>query len=217
MVSYSYPLDFPSAAVFAVDYAPQHASAIGRSPFTLKGDVQAYQGQLRRWTVTLAPQQDQDTIAALETFLLKLNGREGTFLLGDPARASARGSYDSGSDTPLLDSAGSPSVNLEGDRVLVTDGWRSNQTGLLKAGDPIQLGSGATASLHTCLDDVDSDGSGIAEIDIWPRLRRTHADNAPLTITGAKGLWKLAGDPQWSVSPGLIYDGFTFDIVEWWT
>lgn len=217
MVSYSYPLDFPSAAVFSVEYAPQHAAAIGRSPFTFKGDVQAYQGQLRCWTVTLPPQQDQDVIAALETFLLKLNGREGTFLLGDPARAAARGSYDSGLDFPVVDSAGSPSLNLEGDRVLLTDGWRANQTGLLKAGDHFQLGSGATASLVTCLSDVNSDALGAAEIDIWPRLRRTPADNAALTITGAKGLWKMDQDPRYGVSPGLIYDGFSFDIVEWWT
>lgn len=217
MSAYIYPLDFPAAAIFSVDYAPVSVAAMGHSPFTGKPDAQIYSGHWWVWTVTLPPQQDEDTIAALETFFLELNGQEGTFLLGDPKRASARGSYDSGLDSPVVDSAGSPSVNLEGERRLLTDGWRANQTGLLKRGDVFQIGSGGTASLHTSLRDVDSDGTGAAEIDIFPRLRRTPDDNAALTIDEPKGLWKLAEPVTWSSLPGNIYDGFSFTIREWWT
>lgn len=216
MVSFTYPLDFPTAGISAIMHRPQSAVAVGRSPYSGKGDVQVYSGQMRLWTVDITPPNVAADIAELEAFFLKLNGPEGTFLLGDPKRPSPRGAYSSGSDTPLVKSDGGGSPNQAGDRVLVTDGWRNNGTGLLLEGDLIQLGSAGTASLHTVLTDVDSDGSGEAEIDIWPRLRRTPSDNDALVLSSPKGLWKLGGDPSWLADITDFYDGFQIDIQEWW-
>lgn len=213
MVSFTYPLDFPDLDIVAIRHSPRSAVTASRSPFSYAGDVQVYAGQRRVWRVELAPLTRESEQAALEGFLMRLNGREGTFLLGDPVRGAPRGAYDAGSDTPLLDSSGSPAGNQARDRVLVTDGWRNSGTGLLLQGDMIQLGSGATASLHTVLSDVDSDGTGAAEIDIWPGLRRTPNDNEALTLSAPKGLWKLVEAPDYDADPGVY--GVTLDIEEW--
>ena len=115
----------------------------------------------------------------LIAFMLKLNGTYGTFTLGDPLNTSPRGV---GTGTPLVN-GGSQTGNS-----LVTDGWTSGQTGILKAGDWIQLGSGSTSRLYKILSDANSNGSGQATFDIWPNLRSSPADNAAITVSSPKKL-----------------------------
>jgi hypothetical protein len=137
-------------------------------------------------------------------FLLKLNGPFGTFLLGDPLGATARGVA---TGTPLVN--GGSQVGNE----LITDGWTTSQTGILRAGDYIQIGSGATAQLYKILDDVNSDGSGNATLTIWPSLRSSPADEAVITVSSPKGNFRLTTQPSWDIDEASIY-GMTFGARE---
>jgi len=138
-------------------------------------------------------------------FLLKMNGVYGTFLLGDKANPATRGV---GTGTPLVNGA-----SQTGDE-LITDGWTADTTGILKAGDWIQLGSGSSTRLYKVLDDVNSDGSGNATINIFPSLRSSPDDDATITVSNTQGLWRLASnETEYSIDNMSIY-GMTFACVE---
>lgn len=97
---------------------------------------------------------------------------------------------------------------------MITDGWTTSTTGILKAGDWIQLGSGSATRLHKVLDDVNSDASGNATLSIWPSLRSSPSDNAQITVSSPKGQWRLASNEiQYSIDEASVY-GITFACVE---
>jgi hypothetical protein len=177
---------------------------IAASPFTGQQQVYRHQGQIWEAEVSLPPMK-RDEAEQVAAFLLKMNGQYGTFLLGDPANAAPRGV---GTGTPLVNGG-----SQTGDGLL-TDGWTANTTGILKAGDWIQLGSGSATRLYKVLDDVNSDSGGNASLTIWPNLRSSPADNAQITVLAPKGQWRLSSnDIQYSIDNASIY-GITFACVE---
>lgn len=201
----TYPLALPPTFRRAAwRMAGRSAVAVTPSPFTFRPEVQVWPGQA--WGVNLVvPPQPEDFARAWCAWGLSLNGREGTFLMGDPARPAPRGV---GTGTPLVKGAGQTG------QTLVTDGWTAGQAGILKAGDYLQLGSGSGAWLHMVLADAASDGSGNATFDIWPRLRVSPADNAPIVVINAQGRWRLVSNEWgWDVAAGRLY-GFAIDCVE---
>ena len=215
MVSFTFPLTAPTISPVSVRIGLESRVAVGASDFTFAEDVQVYPG--RRWLMEIEwpPLQADADIRAMEQFLIRLNGREGTFLYGEPRRTSPAGSYSSGSDTPVCDTAGSPLPNNKGDRVLYTRGWRNNGSDLLLPGDMLQLASGSNASLQKVMSAVSSDGSGYAAIDIWPGLRRQPADGAAITLSNPVGLWRQAVNRQgWTHRTGNIRDGFRMTAIE---
>jgi hypothetical protein len=137
--------------------------------------------------------------------LASLNGREGSFLLGDTANTSPRGTA---TGTPLVNGAGQTGYDL------ATDGWTPNITGILRAGDWLQLGSGSTARLYKVMQDANSNGTGQATLTLWPRLRSSPADNAAITVSSPKGRFMLAMDgAEWSIDEAKIY-GLSFTAME---
>ena len=171
-----------------------------RSPFTFQRQVQMNQGQMWMASFDLPPM-ERDEAEEWLAFLTKLNGRAGTFLLGDPDAVTPRGAALGTPQVKGADQTGS---------TLVTDGWDADVTGVLKAGDYIQVGE----RLHKLLDDADSDATGEATLSIWPRLRESPADNAIVTINGAKGRFCLAGNVNgWSTDDLMMY-GLSFSAEE---
>ncbi len=69
--------------------------------------------------------------------------------MGDPVNTSPRGAA---TGTPLVKGASQTG------NTLTTDGWTTGVTGILKAGDWIQLGTGSTSTLHKLQQAADSDG-----------------------------------------------------------
>lgn len=202
----SYPLTLPSTR-FPARVRMRALSVVGasESPFTLEQEIQAHQGQRWEADIELPPISDQDVAEAWLAFLLSLNGREGTFLMGDPAQLTYRGI---GGGSPLVNGAGQTG------RTLAIDGCPLSTTGWLKAGDVIQLGTGSTSRLHKVLAQANTNGAGQVTLDIWPRLRYSPADNAPVTISGCVGLWRLASnDTGWDVGFARTY-GLSFAAVE---
>lgn len=208
----SYPVSMPAEpGISAIGFGGASAVAVQRSPFSFAEEVQVWSGQQWQVSVTVSPLVDRDLAEPWLAFLLSLNGREGTFLLGDPVATTPRGIA---TGTPVSASGGSPQVNEKGDRVIYTDGWTIGQTGILKAGDYIQIGSGASARLHKVLADANSDGSGRAALDIWPALRADVPDATAITTNAAKGVFRLTSNTmRWDVRDGIIY-GVTFSAAE---
>ena len=200
----SYPLSLPTTSSIArIRLTANDIVGISQSPFTAAQQVYKYPGQFWEAEVTLPPMKRADAEYWV-AFLLKLNGPFGTFLLGDPLGATARGVA---TGTPLVN--GGSQVGNE----LITDGWTVSQTGILKAGDYLQLGSGATAQLYKVLDDANSDGSGNATFTIWPSLRSSPADNAAITVTNTAGNFRLTTPAAWDIDEASIY-GMTFGARE---
>ena len=201
----SYPVTFPaSIGVSSINIRAKTVVGVSSSPFTGQQQVYKHQGQWWEAEVSLPPMK-RDEAEQVVSFLIKMNGQYGTFLMGDFLSTAPRGI---GTGTPLVNGA-----SQAGDE-LVTDGWTVSTTGILKAGDWIQLGSTSTSTLHKVLDDVTSDASGNATLNIFPKLRSAPDDNAIITISSPKGRWRLASnETDYAIDNASIY-GMTFACIE---
>lgn len=201
----TYPLTLPTAGLFTrFSLTTQSANVESVSPFTLEKQIQTHQGMLWRAGITLAPMKRAEA-ETWRSFFLKLNGKQGTFLLGDLGAKLPRGIA---TGVPLVDGAGQSGQELN------TKGWTTGVTGILLAGDYIQIGTGLTSRLYKVLDDVDSDGGGLATFDIWPRLRESPADNAVIVVNEAKGLFRLSDNISSSEVGTNAFYGFGFRATE---
>lgn len=148
----------------------------------------------------------RDQAAAWVNFLLKLRGMTGTFLMGDPDGAEPQGVA---TGTPKVNGS-----NAAGSKTLATKGWTTGVSGILLAGDYIQVGTGTATRLYRVLTDANSDGSGHATLDIFPRLRETLVDNVTITTENCVGCFRLANNTRsWSLDTSLIY-GIDFKAIE---
>ena len=189
----SYPLALPtSIGIAEITLSADNAVAISQSPFTFQQQVIRHPGQ--RWSASVSiPPVRRDLAEPWVAFLLALNGPVGTFLLGDPNAKAPRGSATSATITGAAGAA-SPTITM---------------IGTLLAGDYIQVGSGATATLHKVL----QDRTGTGTIEIWPALRST-VTGATVTLTNTVGRFRLSGNQQsFSINNASIY-GISFDCVE---
>lgn len=192
----TYPINHPSTPDFAsVDPVMGSRVASVQSPFTAQKQNQVHQGQYWRMEVKLPPIKKGADSDAWLSFFAKLNGKEGTFYLGlDPLKATPRGTP---SGTPVVDGANQTGQTLD------TRGWTASATGVLLEGDYIQVGD----YLYMVMTDVDSDSSGDATLDIWPRLRTSPADGSSITTSNAKGLFQLASNERpWREIPPDFYE-----------
>ena len=181
----SYPLSLPNTTSFAsARMTARSVVGVSESPFTGAQQVQKHQGQWWEFEAALAPMTRANAELWI-SFLISLNGQQGTFLLGDPLGSTVRGV---GTGTPLVKGASQTGNSL------ITDGWTATQTGILKAGDYFQLGTGSTSKLYKVLADANSDGSGDATFDIWPSINTAVANDSALTVASAKGVFRLASN-----------------------
>lgn len=198
-MSYTYPLTFPNIGIKSINIRAQNVVGASISPFTGQQQVYRHQGQWWEMEVTMPAMKraDAEQVAA---FLLKMNGRYGTFLLGDPANTSPRGT---GAGNPVV------SVANQSATLFASSGWTAFSE-VLKAGDWISIDN----RLYKVLDDALSDGSGVANIYVWPNLRSAYPVGTAITINSPKGLWRLStNDTNFSIDEASVY-GVTFACVE---
>jgi hypothetical protein len=89
-----------------------------------------------------------------------------------------------------------------------------NRTDYLKSGDFMQIGGGTSRQLFKVLTNTDTDGTGAATVDVWPNVRTSIANNAPVTVEAAQGVFRLSSNEQsWSVNNAAIY-GISFSAME---
>lgn len=204
----AYPLDLPTiTGVKSINLRTLNAVGVSRSPFTFKEQVFTHQGQMFQADIEL-PTLSRSQAEHWVTFLVKLKGQQGTFLLGDPTSATSRGSAASNAGTPVVQGAGQTGDTLS------IQGAPANQTGYLLKGDYIQLGSGSSATLHKVLNDVNTGASGTASLDIYPAMRTAASDGGTVIVSNARGVFRLASNQtDWSIDDLQRYS-ITFQAIE---
>ena len=203
----SYPLALPThTGIAQIELRATNAVAYSRSPFTFAGQAHAYAGKAWQADVTL-PSMKREDAERWVAWLISLKGQLGTFYLGDPAATTPLGSARD-TDTILVDGAVS-----SGDTIAI-DSAPASQTDYLKAGDYMEIGTGVNRQLFKVLNDVDTDGTGSATVDVWPNVRTSIADDAAVTVQSAEGIFRLASNEQsFSINEASIY-GITFGAIE---
>lgn len=205
----TYPVSLPTTiGIGSIELRARNVVSLTESPFTLKQQVVAHAGQ--RWEASInLPPSRRDLMEGWVAFLTSLRGPYGTFYLGDPNAATARGTASTTPGTPVIATA-----MTSGDNSVHLSGLPVSETGYLEVGDYIQLGSGSTSTLHKVLEQVDSDISGEATFDVWPAVRRTVSLSEAVVVDDAKGLFRLASDvSSWSINNASVY-GISFEAVE---
>lgn len=201
----AYPLAFPSVSgVRSISWGVDTVRQVSESPYTLQRQVYRHMGERWRLLVEL-PAMKREHAAEWESFLLLLDGGYGTFLFGDVFNPFPRGKAFG---TPVVDG----NVSSLG-KTLRTRGWNANVEGILKAGDKIQLGN----YLHQVLRDANSDGTGSATLDVFPRLREQYTDGISIITANAKGRFQLANTNGGVLSQIGIQGSYSlnsFEIVE---
>lgn len=200
MTNYTMPT---SPRIQSVVFRMASRNAISTSPFTFQQQVIAHQGQ--RWEVDVSlPPMRREQAALWLSWLAKLDGTLNTFNIGDPMNASPQGSAGG---TPLVAGASQTGASIN------IDGCTTSQTGWLKAGDYIQIGAAEDARLYMVTDDVDTNGSGQATVNIWPQIRTAPSDNASVIVSNTVGTFRLASDAStWSFDNAKTY-GIQFSGV----
>lgn len=201
----SYPISLPSSPAFRTcRITPRHVAGMSESPFSL--EQQVYDWNAGRWEAEMSwPPMTRAQAAPIIAALVSLKGRAGTFLLGDPDFTSPAGVA---TGTPLVNGAHTARATS-----LATKGWTAGVTGILKAGDRIQLGSGATARMHMVLSDANSDGSGNAVLDVWPPLRSDYSDGAAIVTSNVKSVFRLVAPATWESDEVPLF-GISLSAVE---
>jgi hypothetical protein len=196
-VSISYPLT-PPTQLGPQECKMRCVSVVGEtdSPFSGNQQVQQWPAQWFEMDISLPPmmraanlsgRSDKRYTAELWfTMLAALGGKFGTVLMGDPNATTAAGI-----------ATGSPTVASGGaavapNNVIGTTGWTINTTGILLAGDYIQLTpSGAPQRLYKNLFDANSDAGGNASLTVFPMLHEAIPGGTVITVVSPKGTFRL--------------------------
>jgi len=188
----TYPLTVPDGYIQSYHIDAQVNSTEVRSIFTSAQSTYLWGSGLWVGHIDLRPMRGADA-ATWQAFIMSLQGQTGTFLLGDPLKATPLGA---GGGSPVVDGADQSGAEL------AISGAPASVTGWLKAGDHIQVGTGATTHLHAVLKDVNTNGSGGATIDVWPALRGAPANGGAVVINSPKGIWRMTDRTNgWAVAP----------------
>jgi hypothetical protein len=204
-----YPLDSPTQfGVAAVNWGVRTNSARARSPWSLEDYVQVFDGAMWRGSLSIMPQTTVEA-RSLTAWLVALQGRRGTFLLGDPAAENPLGSSRLAPGSPVVNGSGQVGQDL------LVSGMPANTVNYLRAGDYLQIGVGLAARLHMTLTDVNSDAAGQSTISIWPSIRLPTTNGTPITVISPQGIFSLAsGEQSWNVRRPVIYDEINLDVEE---
>ena len=206
MAAPTYPLSVPTSPYYSKSsWALQRKTAISVSPFS--GAQQVFEYDYALWTVSLTlPPMKRSDAANWQSFILKLHGRKGTFLLGDPDARTPRGTI-SGSVTLGANIA-------VGDFTISISTSQNSLANAFRAGDYIQLGSAGTSKLHMIVDDVNTDSSGDANINIEPAIKTAVTSGNTVVYNNPKGLFRMQ-NPQidWDADEVSNY-GISFSAVE---
>ena len=200
----TYPLTLPTATGIQTQrFALTRIVGVSQSPFTRQEQVIQHQGEYWSATVQLPPMLKNNASQWL-SFLLKLRGRRGTFKLGDQDRKTIQGNTTG----TVLVNGGSQTGNQ-----IDVDGLGTSVTDAFKAGDYIQINS----YLYMITDDVNSNASGEATLNIEPSLRtglETVNDNDSVIYTNTTTLMRLdSNEVAWDTDQVSKY-GISFSCSE---
>lgn len=189
----TYPITLPTnIGMSSIELRAVNTTAVSVSPFTYKQQTYSYDGEKWEADITLPPM-NRDDAESWVSFLMSLRGKSGSFLLYDPSAKNIRGTATS---VVVTGNTGESSVDVV-------------MTGTLKAGDYIQLGTAADATLHKVLQDQSGDGT----LEIWPKLRKARS-SVSADLTNSAGVFRLsANETSWSVNNASFF-GISFGAME---
>ena len=195
-------LDFPSGiGKVSIYWQPSSTVVSSTSLFTKVTQSYAYSGKKRLVSIEIPPLVIKQA-KELHAFFCRLNGSEGTFLIGDGAGAESSGNYTGEIITV---------TNVSSDRSQITvSGFLPNVDEVLAAGDWI----GVRNRLYTVTNSIDSDTNGHATIDLWPNAKPTLATSDTLAINDAKGEFRLTSWPAYGSEVYLLQSGFILEAEE---
>ena len=203
----TYPLDLPTnVGIVGSNWVLKRAVAVSASPFSGVQQVQEYDLALWQATISLPPMKRANA-AYWQAFYLRLHGRLGTFLMGDPDAKQPRGTL-SGGGTLVTTSE----VAVYAHEIPVVSS-RLNET-ILKAGDYVQLGTGLSAKLHMVVSDATTNGSGTATLVVEPQIKQVVPISASVIFSNPRGLFRMdASELGWD-SDHVSRFGFSFSCTE---
>lgn len=180
----TYPLALPSNGIRNITFRARSAVGTAVSPFT--GKRQTYPWPLQMWEadVTLPPMKRADAESWV-AFLVGLNGKEGTFTMGDPANTLPRDGGLSAaliSTAPAIANGGFETAGAGAPDVLAN--WTESTFGTSAiARDTVDFNSGAAS----CRFDVDGSNSDVAVIQyvLAPGFRYRVSFHAKASAAGA--------------------------------
>jgi len=206
MAEPTYPLSLPTSPSNFVtsEWRIIRTVAYTESPFTYAQQVAKYTGSVWQTTVTLPPMNRADA-GAWQSFFMQLNGRFGTFLLGDPDGKTIQGSA-----TTVISVNGDHSI---GAYDVIVDGADASTT-IFKKGDYVQFGSGSSSKLHMIVADITSDSSGNATLQIEPSLKTALTDDDVVTYSNTKAVMRMdSNELGWNANNVSLY-GITYSCTE---
>jgi hypothetical protein len=194
MTTYTLPENSYISSTFGLESNTQVFS----SP--LSNNTQVLELTGARWTATYSVANKTAANAGpWISFLTKLRGQANSFYGYDPQRAVA---YGNAGGTPLVKGASQTGNSI------ITDGWTSSVTNILKAGDMIAFDTTDGRELKMVTADVNSDGSGNATIAIEPSIRTSPSNDATIIVSIPSCVMRLADDSQakWTVNELGLYE-----------
>lgn len=190
----SFPIDVPLEEFVAAEVEEVSIVSTQSSPFTGALKVQNFAGDY--WRLTLSYRDLNRTLAQpVLAFISSLRSQANTFKVRYPGYVDPLGAAATIPSTPLVDGA-----LQEGLAQIKIKAAPTNTERWLAAGDIIQLGPVNRAHFHRVLCDIDTDGSGRATIDIWPRVRAGLLDNDPVIYERPVGVFRLTTVPRQQLS-----------------
>lgn len=204
----TYPLLHPTDPGFQeFVWEPDSAVAVQSNEFNFKSRAYAWQGARRRARVKVAPMTEIAQARDWQTFVLKLNGREGTFLMQDPLHSEHHGSFD-------LNDVYVPRVfgtQTPGGFALETDGWEPSMVNVVVKGDYIAI----DYRLYMVLSDSSASTAGEAGIEVWPKITAEVLDNTEIFVgEQAWGKFRMMEFPRFPYDLDTYMNGFEFTCEE---
>lgn len=185
-----------------ITWIPETVVARSESPFTLKRQTYDY-GSSRWKAIVKLPPMTRAKAQAWMAFFASLKG--GEFYLSDSSKASVV----SGETASLSATVAS------GAALIATQGWTPSTADLLTAGDwfDVAANNGNTA-LFQVLENVTSDGSGNANVSVFPNVRTQINSGAVLNFTNPKGVFVIDDTPSFRFDVNKLLSGLSFECSQ---
>jgi len=178
----TYPVPFPSH-IGPARIALRGRNVVGMTAAPMSGAQQTQDFGGKWWLGEITwPAMDRNRADPVLAWLDSMNGMKGTFTMGHPKRRQSKGVAATAPGLPKVAGGGQTGYDLNFD-----NGTADDVDEYLKAGDMVQIGTG----LYRLEADVDlTYGAGI--LHLWPLLRTSPADNAPIVVANPVGLFRLS-------------------------
>ena len=193
-----YPLSLPTSPGFrSIDFRLRRNIGVLQSPYT--GHQQTQQWPFVKWAaVVTLPAMTKEQAGLWSTFFAQVQGRHGTFLLGNPGMRSTLAR-----DATVRRAASAGDFDLS---VQFPAGTR----GQALAGEFVSINSGAAAQLYQITTTVDLDSAARATIGIEPALKVDVTGATHVEFTNPRGVFRmLTNDLGWTATHATR-SGFSF-------